>query len=282
MSVFSSSVSPVNLFRDLAEVNPMFRGYAQQDSQECLTTFLNVLHEYLKEESFVDDEAEDIDPIEEKTEPDLQQNGSNNTNGHVNSSSPSIPINKRKKSPTTMASSPGSMSPSKASGSPSRRSQMSRENLYATSPRTHCSMSSSTASTSTSSSRSSSKSQTPMEIDTKKEIPKERKKSYKSIISDIFEGTLLSRVQCCNCGNVSSFFSANFSPKEFCAKSSSTRRSLSLTMRSCRYLILEKCSLNSQSAFRVTLRPPKKLPPGSRSLLRKGLRLQRKMDGSDP
>jgi ubiquitin carboxyl-terminal hydrolase 20/33 len=198
-----SSVSPVNLFRDLAEVNPMFRGYAQQDSQECLTTFLNVLHEYLKEESFVDDEAEDIDPIEEKTEPDLQQNGSNNTNGHVNSSSPSIPINKRKKSPTTMASSPGSMSPSKASGSPSRRSQMSRENLYATSPRTHSSMSSSTASTSTSSSRSSSKSQAPMEIDTKKEIPKERKKSYKSIISDIFEGTLLSRVQCCNCGNVS-------------------------------------------------------------------------------
>lgn len=189
----------------------MFRGYAQQDSQECLTTFLNVLHEYLKEESFVDDEAEDIDPVEEKTEPDPQQNSTNNTNSLNNGTSPSIPIARKKKSNSTLATSPGSLSPSKASGSPSRRTQFSRDN-HGTSPRTPGSMSSSsTASTSTSSSRSSTK-QTPMEIDTKKEIPKERKKSYKSIISDIFEGTLLSRVQCCNCGNVSlNFISQIFS-----------------------------------------------------------------------
>ncbi|XP_028825090.1 ubiquitin carboxyl-terminal hydrolase 33-like isoform X2 [Denticeps clupeoides] len=44
-----SYVVPTNLFQGIKTVNPMFRGYSQQDSQEFLRCLMDQLHEELKE-----------------------------------------------------------------------------------------------------------------------------------------------------------------------------------------------------------------------------------------
>uniref|UniRef100_A0A6Q2XRF0 Ubiquitin carboxyl-terminal hydrolase n=1 Tax=Esox lucius TaxID=8010 RepID=A0A6Q2XRF0_ESOLU len=44
-----SYVVPTNLFQGIKAVNPMFRGYSQQDSQEFLRCLMDQLHEELKE-----------------------------------------------------------------------------------------------------------------------------------------------------------------------------------------------------------------------------------------
>ncbi|KAI4895781.1 hypothetical protein NFI96_011551, partial [Prochilodus magdalenae] len=44
-----SFVVPTNLFQGIKAVNPMFRGYSQQDSQEFLRCLMDQLHEELKE-----------------------------------------------------------------------------------------------------------------------------------------------------------------------------------------------------------------------------------------
>uniref|UniRef100_A0A3Q0SR10 Ubiquitin carboxyl-terminal hydrolase 33 n=1 Tax=Amphilophus citrinellus TaxID=61819 RepID=A0A3Q0SR10_AMPCI len=45
-----SYVVPTNLFQGIKSINPMFRGYAQQDSQEFLRCLMDQLHEELKEQ----------------------------------------------------------------------------------------------------------------------------------------------------------------------------------------------------------------------------------------
>uniref|UniRef100_A0A8C5CI13 Ubiquitin carboxyl-terminal hydrolase 33 n=1 Tax=Gadus morhua TaxID=8049 RepID=A0A8C5CI13_GADMO len=44
-----SYVVPTNLFQGIKSINPMFRGYSQQDSQEFLRCLMDQLHEELKE-----------------------------------------------------------------------------------------------------------------------------------------------------------------------------------------------------------------------------------------
>ncbi|CAL8278771.1 unnamed protein product [Lota lota] len=56
-----SYVVPTNLFQGIKSINPMFRGYSQQDSQEFLRCLMDQLHEELKET---------------QAEPDDQSNGS--------------------------------------------------------------------------------------------------------------------------------------------------------------------------------------------------------------
>ncbi|XP_068197166.1 ubiquitin carboxyl-terminal hydrolase 33 isoform X2 [Antennarius striatus] len=45
----SSYLVPTNLFQGIKAINPMFRGYSQQDSQEFLRCLMDQLHEELKE-----------------------------------------------------------------------------------------------------------------------------------------------------------------------------------------------------------------------------------------
>ncbi|XP_076004469.1 ubiquitin carboxyl-terminal hydrolase 33 isoform X2 [Genypterus blacodes] len=61
-----SYVVPTNLFQGIKAVNPMFRGYSQQDSQEFLRCLMDQLHEELKEP---------------QPEPDDQSNGITLDNG---------------------------------------------------------------------------------------------------------------------------------------------------------------------------------------------------------
>ncbi|KAF4793117.1 Ubiquitin carboxyl-terminal hydrolase 33 [Turdus rufiventris] len=66
------SVVPTGLFQGIKTVNPMFRGYSQQDAQEFLRCLMDLLHEELKEPVV---ELEDAQPmsVEESMEEDKSQ-----------------------------------------------------------------------------------------------------------------------------------------------------------------------------------------------------------------
>ncbi|MEJ1276880.1 ubiquitin specific peptidase 33 [Cricetulus griseus] len=50
LSNWPGSVVPANLFQGIKTVNPTFRGYSQQDAQEFLRCLMDLLHEELKEQ----------------------------------------------------------------------------------------------------------------------------------------------------------------------------------------------------------------------------------------
>jgi len=142
-------VAPSNVVRDIFTINPLFRGYGQQDSQECLRCILDALHEILKEETFPNSNNNNKTNNEErKTENDA-------SDCKLLSSSNSV-----KKSECAAVA-----SIDKDNHLPSDKFDDSTE-------------------------RKNSK------------RPKEKVK-YESIISDIFEGILLSRVCCKKCGRIS-------------------------------------------------------------------------------
>ncbi|KAM4720677.1 ubiquitin carboxyl-terminal hydrolase 33 [Rhinophrynus dorsalis] len=67
------SVMPTNLFQGIKSVNPMFRGYSQQDAQEFLRCLMDVLHEELKEQIVEMEEDTQTGITEETTEEDKSQ-----------------------------------------------------------------------------------------------------------------------------------------------------------------------------------------------------------------
>ncbi|XP_040843241.1 ubiquitin carboxyl-terminal hydrolase 33 isoform X1 [Ochotona curzoniae] len=67
------SVVPTNLFQGIKTVNPTFRGYSQQDAQEFLRCLMDLLHEELKEQVMeVEEDPQTITP-EETMEEDKSQ-----------------------------------------------------------------------------------------------------------------------------------------------------------------------------------------------------------------
>ncbi|XP_029474737.1 ubiquitin carboxyl-terminal hydrolase 33 isoform X1 [Rhinatrema bivittatum] len=70
------SVVPTNLFQGIKSVNPMFRGYSQQDAQEFLRCLMDLLHEELKEQIIEIEEDLHPVPLEENMEEDKSQSDS--------------------------------------------------------------------------------------------------------------------------------------------------------------------------------------------------------------
>uniref|UniRef100_A0A3B3SA57 Ubiquitin carboxyl-terminal hydrolase 33 n=1 Tax=Paramormyrops kingsleyae TaxID=1676925 RepID=A0A3B3SA57_9TELE len=68
-----SYVVPTNLFQGIKTVNPMFRGYSQQDSQEFLRCLMDQLHEELKEAVVETEEVPHATPMDEAAEDDHSQ-----------------------------------------------------------------------------------------------------------------------------------------------------------------------------------------------------------------
>ncbi|KAL8178428.1 UNVERIFIED_CONTAM: Ubiquitin carboxyl-terminal hydrolase 33 [Gekko kuhli] len=63
------AVVPTNLFQGIKTVNPMFRGYSQQDAQEFLRCLMDLLHEELKEPVMEADDT-NLENAEESMEED--------------------------------------------------------------------------------------------------------------------------------------------------------------------------------------------------------------------
>uniref|UniRef100_A0A8D3C7G6 Ubiquitin carboxyl-terminal hydrolase 33 n=1 Tax=Scophthalmus maximus TaxID=52904 RepID=A0A8D3C7G6_SCOMX len=202
-----SYVVPTNLFQGIKSINPMFRGYSQQDSQEFLRCLMDQLHEELKEslpEPYdqssgvtaqvgnvrVDDtnEAEMLIPEQDEIQTNREWQKEKNmindlyrdVDKDVDTTTENTPIISSqgaiKMSSTTRQQSPvpmeghiskiSSSPPKAASGWPSLNPAHKKVTTF--SP------------------------------------PKnKRQKKYRSVISDVFDGTIVSSVQCLTCDRVS-------------------------------------------------------------------------------
>ncbi|XP_008566605.1 PREDICTED: ubiquitin carboxyl-terminal hydrolase 33 [Galeopterus variegatus] len=73
LSNWPGSVVPTNLFQGIKTVNPTFRGYSQQDAQEFLRCLMDLLHEELKEQVMEVEEDPQTITTEETMEEDKSQ-----------------------------------------------------------------------------------------------------------------------------------------------------------------------------------------------------------------
>uniref|UniRef100_A0A7N6B2I5 Ubiquitin carboxyl-terminal hydrolase n=1 Tax=Anabas testudineus TaxID=64144 RepID=A0A7N6B2I5_ANATE len=205
-----SYVVPTNLFQGIKAINPMFRGYSQQDSQEFLRCLMDQLHEELKElvaepydqsnsitggNVLMDNtnEAEMLIPEQDEIQanrewqkeknmindlyPDMDKDVDTTTETTpIISSQGAIKVQSIQMSNTTRPQSPvpmeghipkmSSSPPKAASGWPSLNPAHKKVTTF--SP------------------------------------PKnKRQKKYRSVISDVFDGTIVSSVQCLTCDRVS-------------------------------------------------------------------------------
>ena len=160
-------VAPQGLLTAFKYNHPMFRGFHQQDSQEFLKYFLDQLHEELMEPVPVLNNEEDgqESPPEDEEDEEYETADSGMSEQSSSSSSSDSLSRKRQLSPEDFISSDQS-----SNGSQQKRHRSVSLTLKA--PKTA-------------------------------KIQKRKPRTYKSVVSDIFDGKLVSTVQCLTCNRVS-------------------------------------------------------------------------------
>uniref|UniRef100_A0A8C2PXQ8 Ubiquitin carboxyl-terminal hydrolase n=1 Tax=Cyprinus carpio TaxID=7962 RepID=A0A8C2PXQ8_CYPCA len=212
----NSYVVPTNLFQGIKAVNPMFRGYSQQDSQEFLRCLMDQLHEELKE------------PIPEPEDPNqavAMDDGPDEDNHNINEAEMLISEQnqnnrdwqKEKNLINNLyrAGSHGDLDKDVDTTNESRpiiSSQGSIKFIHskhvASTIRPH-SPNGNEGVTSRLSSSPPKSSMWPNLSSTHKKVPSftppksKRQRKYRSIISEVFDGTIVSSVQCLTCDRVS-------------------------------------------------------------------------------
>uniref|UniRef100_A0AAQ5YAJ0 Ubiquitin carboxyl-terminal hydrolase n=1 Tax=Amphiprion ocellaris TaxID=80972 RepID=A0AAQ5YAJ0_AMPOC len=201
-----SYVVPTNLFQGIKAINPMFRGYSQQDSQEFLRCLMDQLHEELKEplaepydqsngNVMMDDtnEAEMLIPEPDEIQANREWQKEKNM---INDLYPDIDKDVDTTTETTpIISSQGAIkAQSRTSGK--HVEEQGRISFPGHIPKM-------------SSSPPKAPSGWPSLNPAHKKVttfspPKnKRQKKYRSVISDVFDGTIVSSVQCLTCDRVS-------------------------------------------------------------------------------
>uniref|UniRef100_A0A0K2T6F4 Ubiquitin carboxyl-terminal hydrolase n=1 Tax=Lepeophtheirus salmonis TaxID=72036 RepID=A0A0K2T6F4_LEPSM len=178
----SSYVVPSGVVRSIKAAHPIFQGYLQQDSQEFLRCFMDTLHEELME-SFIAEEE------------DEENNNSNSNNAHEDSSeemeseegeeAESVSEVGDYETADSGLSEDGNL-PEEEEGKSSIRGGGTSPVVGASGKQMLMPFSNSLAHNGRRNAES-----------------KKRKKVYKSIISDIFDGKLISNVQCLTCNRIS-------------------------------------------------------------------------------
>lgn len=160
-----SYVVPSGIAHGIKSVCPVFKGYAQQDAQEFLRCFLDQLHEELKEAVLIDDQASDTFDSQ-GDEPSMSDDESISDGDYETCDS-------------RLSSEQSAFGDDEA---PSRQSSPDQASGSSLTANQH--------------------SQTPKKSE-KPSTNKQKQPTYRSIISDVFDGRLISSVQCLTCGSLS-------------------------------------------------------------------------------
>ena len=179
-------VAPTKLLFAFKAAHPMFRGYHQQDSQEFLRCFMDQVHDELMEpeneledtlESVSEENSEDNSEEEEEEENDYETADSGVSDSSADKKKP----NRKRKLENESGDATNPDSPSEG-----EMEFMDAASSRSASPPTIT---------------KSSQPRSPSKVDVK--IKPSKPKTYRSVISDVFDGKLNSSVQCLTCDRVS-------------------------------------------------------------------------------
>lgn len=217
-----SYVVPTNLFQGIKAVNPMFRGYSQQDSQEFLRCLMDQLHEELKEHL-----EEEFDDQNQVSGMDVDEPSESNETSEVNEANEADMLITEDEKATKEWQKEKNLINELHRGDLDKdvdttsilSSQGGGKHTKAADPNPEIQISSSTRPQSPGpnenmGSKMSSSPPKPIPIwpnlnQAHKKVnsfapPKsKRQRKYRSVISDVFDGTIVSSVQCLTCDRVS-------------------------------------------------------------------------------
>jgi len=208
-------VAPQGLLTAFKHSHPMFRGFHQQDSQEFLKYFLDQLHEELMEPISCTEDAEDDE--ESTAEQGVENNGAEVGGSSRNSSASPGEDEEEYETADSGVSEQSSTSSSSDNLNNRKRKQGSGGDnaeviLEAGDHVGDDDVSTSGVSSGTAEqppSNNAVKRHRSISLSQKNQVPKAPKickrkpKTYKSVVSDIFDGKLISTVQCLTCHRVS-------------------------------------------------------------------------------
>lgn len=170
-------VTPSGILYGIRTVHPMFRGYHQHDTQEFLRNFMDQLHEELKQVAPPEPASSSEDTFSLAMEEPTFSSSYDSSEGEYETCDSGVSerssLSDDTERPSTSSSTKRRLS---RCGSPNRRQRQRLQSVIDSQPSTS----------------------TAANINAKKQI------KYRSIISDIFDGKLLSSVQCLTCNRVSS------------------------------------------------------------------------------
>ncbi|KAJ7410116.1 Ubiquitin carboxyl-terminal hydrolase 33 [Willisornis vidua] len=210
LSNWPGSVVPTGLFQGIKTVNPMFRGYSQQDAQEFLRCLMDLLHEELKEPVV---ELEDTQPMsveesmeEDKSQSDLGFQPCESCGNCDKTENDTIfkPVLEDPAETTMLIQDDDNNS---VTSKDWQKEKISSNKLKRTNSVEDLEKDTNTASDTTEflNNQGTVKVQihSRFSVSTVSSPKRKKRKKYKSVISDIFDGTIISSVQCLTCDRLS-------------------------------------------------------------------------------
>ncbi|XP_012578051.1 PREDICTED: ubiquitin carboxyl-terminal hydrolase 33 isoform X3 [Condylura cristata] len=204
------SVVPTNLFQGIKTVNPTFRGYSQQDAQEFLRCLMDLLHEELKEQVMEVEEDPQIMAAEETMEEEKSQSDIDFQSCESSSSSDKADNENGSKgfsednNETTMLiqDDENNSEMSKDWQREKTCNKINKVNSEGDLDKDRDSASETVDLNNQETVKVQIHSRTSAQSSSSPKRKKQHKK-YRSVISDIFDGTIISSVQCLTCDRVS-------------------------------------------------------------------------------